>query len=218
MNTLALKAAADEFYRGSQLDGNAGRTVRRILEQRLLSVVDGSASATLPVDTKVTGMSFAYLVDRLRQRMLTLEPELAELPGPAVTFSVANIEPARGSFGVKIDVSSIPASMRERQALLSKLHTGLDTIVKRLERGALSPREVMGELFGEDTSTDGERHSRYAKQFQALLDNQFDDLGSTPCVLCTLAGILNPAVIEADAELEATYAKEDAAMAARAQQ
>lgn len=213
MNTLALKAAADEFYRGAQLDGNAGRTVRRILEQRLLTIVDGSASASLPVDTKVVGLSFAYIVDKLQQRMLALEAELAELPGPAVTFSVTNIEPARGSFGVKLSVSNIPASMRERQALLAKLHTGLYCIMKNLDQEPLSPREIMGRLFGEDMSATGEKHSLYARQFQALLDNQFEELGRTPCTLCALAGILNPAVIEADAKLEATYAKQDAAAA-----
>jgi len=218
MNTLALKAAADEFYRGSQLDGNAGRTVRRILEQRLLTAVDGSASASLPVETKAGGMSFAYIVDRLQQRMLTLEPELAELPGPKVAFSVAGIEPARGSFGVKIDVSSIPTSMRERQALLGKLHAGLDSVMNNLDRGQCSPREILANIFGEDTSPDGEKHSRYARQFQDLLDNKFDELGSTPGPLCVLASILNPAVVEAEARLESAYAQQDAILAAQPEQ
>lgn len=218
MNTLALKAAADEFYRGTQLDGNAGRTVRRILEQRLLTVVDGSASACLPVDTNARGMPFAYIVDRLRQRMLSLESELAELPGPTVSFSVTSIEPAKGSFGVKLDVSNIPTSMRERQDLLAKMHTGLYCVMKNLDQEPLSPREIMGRLFGEDMSANGERHSRYAEQFQAILDNKFDELGRTPVVLCALAGILNPAVIEADAHLEASYAALDTTTAATPQQ
>jgi len=210
IDTNSIAVAVGKLLPVINKTGNAGRAVRRAIEERFCTYVDGNAVGHVTVRSDLGGLPFAFLAMEVRREARLATEHAAEMGQTGLKFAVAEVDAAELRVVVEITVEVMPESMAARQAFLAVVVDELETMARNLEQLPQAVDKVLFHLFSDGNALAAVRSQRYLEQFESLVAGKFADIGNVPCVLLDMAKDLNPAVPIAEAKLDASFAVEDA--------
>jgi len=212
IDTNSIAVAIGQLRPVINKTGNAGRAVRRALEGRFYTHVDGNAVGHVTVRSDLGGLPFAFLAMEARRETQFATEHVAQRGQPGLKFAVAEVDARELRVVVEMTVDAMPEAMVDRQALVAVVVDELESMAQSLERIPQSVEKMFFQLFSEGNTLAAVRSQRYLAQFNRLVDGDFSEIADTPCVLLDMAKDLNPAVIAAEEELDAKFAAEEAYM------
>lgn len=209
IDTQAVTAVIDGINPVVSLVGNSGRAVRRALERHFVSQPDGAMLACLPIRSDNAGIAFAFLAREARYAAYCADEAAKDRGLAGVTFAVTGVDAAALRIDFTVRIADVPQAMTERQQLLEFLAGELQATTQRLGSTPQAIEGMFFQMFEGIRGKNQQRDQRYLGQFEKLVAGDFGEIADTPCVLLDMAKDLNPAVVAAEAEMDAKFAADE---------
>jgi hypothetical protein len=212
IDTQAFTAVIDGINPVVSLVGNSGRAVRRALERHFDTQPDGAAAARLTIRSDTGGIAFAFLAREARYAAYCADEGAKDNGLAGVTFAVTGVDATALRIEFEVRIAAVPEAMAERQQLLDFLARELQATAQRLERTPQTIEGMFFQMFEGVRGQNQDRDQRYLAQFEKLVAGDFGEIADTPCVLLDMAKDLNPAVVAAEAQMDARFAADEEMM------
>lgn len=206
-NTQTLRDISNELATVVDLTGNCGRQVRRMLERHFVVQNDGTAVRRFPLFANINELLFSYAIQKAQLHASAISEAIHGFSREGeITAKIVDIDVVARTFSLQLTMFGIDGTVRTRQDRLTSVIHALQIVATALDALPTSKVEVLNDLFTYDNSQrHDERNTRYLNLFNKLVANEFDELGTTPLVLLSLAGLLNPEVEKASLAYDAAH-------------
>jgi hypothetical protein len=194
IDTNSIAVAVGQLRPVINKTGNSGRAVRRALEGRFYTHVDGNAVGHVTVRSDLGGLAFAYLAKEARRAAQLATEHAADMGQAGLKFAVVEVDTSDRRIVIEMTVDAMPESMVARQEFISVVVGELELIAQHVERTPQVADKILFQLFSEGNTLAAVKSQRYLELFYSLVGGDFSNLSSTPVVLVELATELNPEV------------------------